>query len=279
MSLQRTEEWFNQRRGRVTGSVAGAILGLSKFKTRKQVLREMVRSYHGKPTGFKGNVATEYGKPAEHNAVFLYEMETGRTVIETGFHTAYRWLGASPDGIVYEGARRGVLEIKCPYAKYGTSEFGEILPEYYAQVQVEMRCARADFADFMQWSPQGYVIKRIEYDRAWMAENLMRLYNFWKNEFLPALELPNMNEDEAILLAEEYKNLAEVEKSADKRKKEILATLTEMTGGKPADIGKYKLTQVEREGSVDYKKVVEENLPDVDTSPYKKAGSSYWRLS
>ena len=46
IAAQRSTEWHEQRKGRVTGSVAGAILGLNPFMSPEQALRRMVRDYH-----------------------------------------------------------------------------------------------------------------------------------------------------------------------------------------------------------------------------------------
>ena len=40
---QRSEEWFEARKGLVTGSSVGAILGLDPNRTKADVLRAMVR--------------------------------------------------------------------------------------------------------------------------------------------------------------------------------------------------------------------------------------------
>ena len=104
MIKQGTDAWHKQRVGMITGSRAGAILGLSPFQTRDDVMRQMVREYHGAPSEFEGNVATEYGKANEGAAIFELEMEHDLSVEETGFHVhpGYPWLGASPDGLIGE---------------------------------------------------------------------------------------------------------------------------------------------------------------------------------
>ena len=57
MTQQRTSEWFAQRKGKITGSIAGAILGLSPHLTRDAVMRRMVRDWHGaEKEGLKLNV-------------------------------------------------------------------------------------------------------------------------------------------------------------------------------------------------------------------------------
>lgn len=264
MSLQRTEEWFKQRKNRITGSIAGACLGISKFKKPKDVMRDLVRAYHGLPSEFQGNFATEYGKTAEDGAVYMYEMETGAATEECGFFEYQDWLGASPDRLVGSG---GVLEIKCPYGKFGTVEFVEILPEYYAQVQIEMLCTGREWCDFMQWSPQGYEINCIGLDQDWLDENLPKLRAFWEQLQIELnnpvhLEDKHVAKDELGLLAEEYDRLGTIIKETEKQRKEMLAQIVEKCEGKNAKIGAYKLTQVEREAY-----------------ECKVAATKYWRLS
>ena len=54
--IQRTPAWYAARKGRVTGSSVGSILGLNPWATSDDVMRRMVREYHGAESEFKGNV-------------------------------------------------------------------------------------------------------------------------------------------------------------------------------------------------------------------------------
>ena len=83
---QRTKEWFYARRGRITASNVGAILGLSPFMKPDDVMRNMVRDYHNAEREFKGNVATEYGTFHENMAKIDYEMEMETKIEESGFY-------------------------------------------------------------------------------------------------------------------------------------------------------------------------------------------------
>lgn len=65
MNIQRTPEWYSARKGRITGSNAGAALGLNKYKTQADLIRQMVREYHDAPSEFTGNEATDYGTQHE----------------------------------------------------------------------------------------------------------------------------------------------------------------------------------------------------------------------
>jgi len=58
---QRSNEWFAARKGRITGSAVGAILGLNPWAGRNDVMRRMVREYHNQPSEFTGNSATQWG--------------------------------------------------------------------------------------------------------------------------------------------------------------------------------------------------------------------------
>ena len=84
---QRSEDWFKIRKGRVTGSNVGAILGLSPFMKPEDVMRRMVRDWHNAPSEFTGNAATEYGTFHEKIAKMDFEMDSGLTVQEVGFNT------------------------------------------------------------------------------------------------------------------------------------------------------------------------------------------------
>ena len=141
MIEQRSEEWFKQRVGMITGSRVGGILGLSPFNKPEDVMRSIVREHHGAPSEFEGNVATEYGNEHEDAAIFALEQELGIQIEETGFHKVSEWLGASPDGLVGDA----VVEIKCPYGKRNATSESDFKsareqPHYYAQMQIEMFC-------------------------------------------------------------------------------------------------------------------------------------------
>ena len=43
---QNTPEWHAARKGRVTASMVGAILGVAPYMTRADAMRRMVRDYH-----------------------------------------------------------------------------------------------------------------------------------------------------------------------------------------------------------------------------------------
>ena len=210
MEQQRTEEWLKKRVGLVTGSNIGAILGCNPFRKPKDVLRQMVREYHGADKEWQGNIATDYGTKFEPYAQGDFEMESGLDVVETGFHIHdNKWIGASPDGLIDDDA---VLEIKCPYGKRDSKDFKSYIdqPHYYAQMQVEMYCTGRKKCYFYQWSSVGSMLEVVDYSQQWIDENLPKLKAFHE---LYLSELDNdahlvdlVQTKEATLLATEYAN-------------------------------------------------------------------------
>jgi len=288
MIEQRTPEWFEQRKGRVTGSVVGAILGLSPYMTRADVLRSMVRASMGAPSEFTGNVATEWGTYNEAGAIQEFEMETSERVNPMPFVEYEDWLGASPDGQV-TGNR--LLEVKCPYGirkdENPIFKMPHELPHYLAQMQVQMFCTGHLSCYFFQWTPYGTCNKLIHRDDDWLATNIPRLKQFHA-EYL--WELKN-NADEhltdkrvtidtpnAANMVAEYDDLSEAIERATERKKELLGEMVALANNKNAVFGGRKLTLTKRVGAVSYATVVKKLLPDADLEPYRGKPTEFWSL-
>lgn len=285
---QRTPEWFAARRGRVSGSVAGAILGLDPNTSREAALRRLVRDWHGAEPEFSGNIATRHGQAHEDGAIIDFMMETGLDVEPVGFLPYEDWLGASPDGLTSDG---GVLEVKVPFSlrKSEDPNFKTLAdqPHYYAQVQVEILCANASHAWFWQWSTHGTKLERVEIDQAWRDENLPRLKQF-HDELMDAIRTPDeylaprrkvIDTLAASRLLREYDEMAEAEDRARDRKAAILEELVLMAGNSDAEVCGRKLTRVNRAGAISYAKALAELAPGADLEKWRGKASSSWRLS
>ena len=284
MDEQRSPEWFKAREGRVTGSSVGAILGLSPFMSADDVMRRMVREYHGADSEFQGNAATQWGTMNEPGACAEYEMETGNTVELCGFYKHEHWLGASPDGLL---GSNGLVEFKCPYSmRKGEGRFKTALEQmhYYAQMQIQLFITDRDFCDFYQWSPSQTKLEVVMRDDAFLKDSLPKLKEFYDAYLLecgrPDRHLaPKRVGLHAPQLIAEYDDTVEAIKLYEERKKELLAKLVELAGNRDASFGTRKLTFVQKAGSVSYSKVVKEHLPDLDLEPYRGNPTEYWSLS
>lgn len=284
---QRSKEWFDARRGRITGSNVGAALGINPYKTPEDLIRQMVREYHGADPEFVSNVATEHGTFHEDGAQAEYEMETGNKVQECGFFAYEDWLGASPDGLVGE---EGLIEIKCPFGKRKDEKPKfktlEEQPHYHAQIQVELICTNRDWCDFYQWAPGGTLIERVYSNDNWASMYMPKLIEFHEL-YLAEIDNPEhlqpkrkvIDTLKAEKLVTEYDELADAIERATARKKDILDELVAMAGEKNADICGKKLTQVERKGSVSYAKALKALAPDADLTKWTGKPTKFWKLS
>lgn len=277
-----------KRNGRVTGSAVGAILGLSPWMTPDDVMRRMVREWHGAPAEFTGNAATEYGTFHEPGAIQDFEMLHCKTE-PAGFFEYGDWLGATPDRLIGDDA---VLEVKCPYGLRAAvePEFKPLMDQehYYAQVQIELLCTDRRRCYFFQWAPHGNLLTMVERDDRWLSDALPRLREFHERYLYERDHdyKKHLEERRVVLrtmaaerLAEEYDDLTDAIERATERRKEVLAELVKAAGERNAEVAGRLLTKVEREGAVSYAKALKALAPDADLSPWRGAPSTYWKLS
>lgn len=287
---QRSEEWFEARKGLLTASSVGGALGVAPYASRADVMRRMVREWHGAEQEFGGNIATDYGERNESGALIEYEMETGNAVQQVGFVTREDWAGASPDAFVGDD---GGLEIKCPFGKRkdgaGDLAFKPLAkqPHYYAQVQFSLWVTGRAWWHFFQWAPGGTSLETVKPDDAWLAENMPKLRQFYA-EYLAERDNPAsdhlqpkrvvIDTPQAWRMMEEYDQITEALERADERKKELLAEMVRLAGDRNAVFAGRNLTRTERAGSISYAKAIKELLPDADLEKWRGKPSSFWGI-
>jgi len=283
---QLSNEWFAARRGRITGSNVGAILGWSPYATSEDVMRRMCREWQGMESEFTGNIATEYGQFHEKLAVQDLQDNYDVVVKECGFipHPELDWLGASPDGFIDDGY---IVEIKCPYnlrddEKPAFKSINE-QPHYFAQIQIEMLCSGRKSCIFYQWNRYNDRFQYVLFDQAYIDKILPELKQFY-DDYLIQREFPveplrkDINTQHSKQLLDEYQQLTYAIENATDRKKEILSELVTLSKGQNAQIWDSKLTKVQREGAISYAKVVKDHCPNVNLDPYKGKPIEYWLL-
>lgn len=283
---QRTDEWFAARKGRVTASIAGALLGHAPYMSVDDAMRILVRSMHDLPSEFKGNIATDYGTFNEDGALVEYKMESGNLVEQVGFVPFSDWLGASPDGLVN---KYGLVEIKCPFGLRKTAApvpFKSISdqPHYYAQMQIQMFCTKRDWCDFYQWTPNGTSVEYVAYNTNWISENLPKLKSAWDaaskadpkdydGELRRVIDTPEVD-----MLVTEYDEMREAADNAKERCAQIIERLVVVSNGNDAKVAGRNLTLVKRKGSVSYAKAIATYAPKADLEPYRGKPSESWQL-
>lgn len=171
---QHSDEWYSIRCGRFTASVADtiAVAGAGLETLCFKVVAERLTGR--KEETFK-SAAMEQGNELEAVARTLFEMKTGYTVEEVGFVEIDDLEGSSPDGLIHIGDELTGVEFKCPqdntYAKLLFDR--KIKPEYYAQMQMQMRHTGARHWFYCVYNPhfaEEMVIIEVAIDPEYQAK-------------------------------------------------------------------------------------------------------------
>ncbi len=197
---QRSKRWFKGRCHRLTGSRFGAAAGHNRYSSPVQLLEDMLFG------GFTGNAATRYGTAIEPVALEQYEchgkVRRSRAgldpdefwVDDEGLNVCLRWpcFGVSPDGIVHDGERVYLLEIKCPYRR---RLYPTIPHYYYDQIQGTMGLMRLDGrvldgCDFVVYTDRVTRIEHFPYDADYFEGELFpSLVHFYMHTYLDMARL------------------------------------------------------------------------------------------
>lgn len=282
-----------ERFGRITASNAGALLGVSPFKSARKALSELVDAYFGvqpELTPYQIEIL-RYGREMEPIAASAYEWVYKNKLQLSQFYKYEDWLGATPDRETEENGRRKLVEIKCPYkfraglASGGfASIFSDELAYYYAQIQIQMLCSRVEQCrcDFFQFSGK-YEYKReiVDFDPTWIDNNIPKLkaiHNEYRYQVKLLQEPAKMQDLETLL--QQYDYFASVVTNAEALKKEALAKIVEICGNSEVSINGRQLSKVVRTGNVNYKDIYTEYLADKDINldNFRGKSSEYWTI-
>jgi putative phage-type endonuclease len=156
---QRTEEWFQERLGKVTASCIADVLAKTKTgysASRKNYAAQLITErLTGVKTDTYTNAAMQWGTEHEDEARALYQFDKDVQVQQIGFvhHSTIPMTGASPDGLVGEN---GLIEIKCPntatHIDFLDTEV--INGKYLLQMQWQMACTGRQWCDFVSYDPR-----------------------------------------------------------------------------------------------------------------------------
>lgn len=286
--VQGSDEWRATRVGVVTGSVVGAILGHSPFKSRAAALKTMVQEANGYFKDLNHVPAIRWGNEKEPVAAGYYDLYEGLAPIEkAGFFTLNEWLGASPDRLV---GNDGLLEIKCPYS-LRDDEMPDFLSidvqeHYYDQIQMQMMVTGRQWTDFFQWTPADYMCERVPYDRGWWKQHEKTITEFYQ-DYLEALDdpaqyldddqkLPAFEDEHMEFLAKQYALLKPQYDDIKAQFEEVERAIRDRVTQSSQGYGICVRTSPSK-GQIDYKKALTTILPDVkddELEEFRRAAST-----
>lgn len=184
---QRSDAWYDQRRGMVTASAVGQLVTPGTLKVASNdVSRSLTMLLVAERiTGFTEptfiNSDMWRGIEDEPRAVETYAEHYGVEVTTTGFmvndDSGYS-LGYSPDGLVDDD---GLLEVKCPRAKghLATILADRVPPQHVAQCQAGLLVSGREWIDFISFcGGMPMFVKRMTPDPKWQTAILAALEQF-----------------------------------------------------------------------------------------------------
>lgn len=198
------EIWRVERSTRLTASNFGKVF---KRNTRSAPSQSFMDSIFGQT--IVNAPSLDYGKKheAEAKAKFL-SLNKSVHLHECGLmvNNEFPYLGASPDGILCDGGKVGIVEIKCPYAARnstieeacnGLKDFALTKENttislkrnhmHYSQVQGQLLISGADYCEFIVFTQKDIHQEKIEPDIPYMTEMLKRLSVFFMEYASPYL--------------------------------------------------------------------------------------------
>lgn len=153
---QRSSSWYEQRRGRFTGSRINELLGVRGLnKTGENYAFEMAIQYFVDRSEDDNFISKDMQRGIDLEPLAFKKFQELKeleflTIDNCGFFEYGDNGGASPDGIVSDDA---VLEIKCPKKEtfFKVVATNEIDQKYYAQMQMEMLAAKKSKAYYFNY--------------------------------------------------------------------------------------------------------------------------------
>jgi len=177
---QRSEEWFAQRKNKLTSSDIDAVLGNNKYSSAEEILFKK----NGLARPFTGNEATRHGQKYEDEAIAKYCAMHNKKTFSFGLipHPTIEFLAGSPDDITYDGI---VVEVKCPLRRKIIP--GEIPLHYQGQLKMNMEICNLNHGVFIEYKPKEVFgeeelnIVHLERDPDWFSDIFPRLEHFWRD--------------------------------------------------------------------------------------------------
>ena len=276
---QGSNAWLEFRHDKIGGSDAPAIMGVSPWKKPYGLWREKMGL---SSNGFK-SAAMQRGIDLESkardwvNAQLITAFEPA-IFVSSDIH----YMMISLDGWDKDGGR--ALEIKCPGEKdHALAKKGKIPDYYFPQLQHAMYVMNLQEMLYCSFDGEEGVFVTVIRDDEYITKLLIEEDRFY--QCLLQRIPPECKEDEYIeientewlSLHAQYRQDQDVITALIARCEETKRRLIELSGESSAKGMGYTLKKVNRKGSVDYERLLEDHKIQ-DTERYRKKGTTYWTI-
>ncbi len=172
---QRTPEWFERRRNKLTGSKLSQFIFIKTQEERLKLCEEVFEGRKRDPFTEEQQGWCKWGSDHEDHALnVLLDNIPNMFAMEAPMvqHSSCPWIASSPDGFyeltddIGNTYEKGCIEIKCPAKRKKCNT----KPTYYyvLQMYLEMACSGNDKVIFCSWGPDRCRAWRIHWnDELW----------------------------------------------------------------------------------------------------------------
>jgi putative phage-type endonuclease len=281
---QNTEEWKSFRKNRLGASEAAIVLGISPYTTPFTLWQRKLGLIPEQET----TSAMQRGKTLESEALVYINVNTyGKyepAVVESEKNP---FMCASLDGLCVTPDKTYACEIKCLNLNDHDNEY--VPAHYIPQLQHQMYCCDLQEITYVGYHPNSqkplYTIL-VPRDEEFLADYIVKAKAFW--DCVTSFTAPALTEKDYrdftknaqyAALDAAYVDIDEKLKGLEKQKDEIRKLMEAMSEGNNI-VGPYtKMTHYPIQGKIDYKKAVNENLPELALERYRGKPSKATRIT
>lgn len=199
--LKNREEWLKARETRIGGSEASSLIGMNKYTSLHDLWERKIKGVQSDVS----NELIEYGNTMEPLLRELYRIKhpemdvqySGNTIL---YSKQYEWVSYSPDGLLWDGSRAGILEIKTSFIRNTemSNEWKEKIPDsYYLQILHGLICTGFEFVNLiaeLRYIDGNSSIRQYHIERLEVLDDIEYLLRKerenWEKYFLSNLEPP-----------------------------------------------------------------------------------------
>jgi putative phage-type endonuclease len=272
---QGSPEWHALRKTKITATDSTAIMGVSHWKTKRQLYFEKLSNDAPKPPTER----MQRGSDLEPIARDLFCSRTGHKMLPKV--VLKDWAMASLDGI---NDCNEILEVKCPGEKdHAIALSGKVPDHYYPQLQHQMYVCDAERAFYFSFDGFDGVTVEVKRDDKYIEKMLVeekKFYDCLINKTPPEIEEGEYTESEDPLWrywADQLRSSEEIIKQATKDNEKAREELIFLSQGQNTRGYGVSLCQVKRKGNIDYSKIPE--LNDVNLELFRKPEITTWRIT
>lgn len=280
---QGSSAWLEWRMQGIGASEVAIVMGISPYKTAYELWENKIGL---RVENNSSNFIFEKGHRLEPKIRAMYEIQTGNDatpcLVMREDNPKHR---ASLDG--RDAEKKICVEMKYVGAgeKWALAQEGKAPDFYFSQMQWQMYVTGDLFCDYVVYNDKEdkIIIIRIDQDIPYIKDMVKQVNAFLKlveTKKEPPLTAKDWKDVKSVELKEKVAKYTELKTRFDQDKKDLEALSKEITTHEKINhprINCYglKITEITRKGSVDFKKIVAEKLPEFDTSGYVKASTTY----